>query len=105
MNKIIYFTLNGKNPFQKWALEQDPTTRARVQRAINRMADGNLGDCKILAPYLYETRLFFGGGYRIYYTVRTGQIIIILCGGNKKSQTKDIALAKKYLAMLQEGDL
>lgn len=104
MNKIVFFTYNGKTPTIQWLLEQDPFTAARVRRAIQKMLDGNLGDCKILAPNLYETRLFFGGGYRIYYTIQNGQIIIILCAGDKKTQKRDIASAKKYLSIVQGGN-
>lgn len=103
MNKVLFFTYDGKSPFKKWLLAQDPMTAARIRNTLARMEAGNRGDYKILFPGLYETRLFFGSGYRIYYTVQNGQLIIILGAGNKKTQTKDIALAKKYLSMLQEG--
>lgn len=103
MNKVIFFTHEGKTPFKKWLLEQDSTTSARIRRVLARMVAGNLGDCKILAPNLYETRLFFGGGYRIYYTIQNGQIVIILCAGDKKTQSKDIEKAKKYLSILLGG--
>ena len=102
MNKIVYFSINGKSPFLDWANDLDNSIRARVFRTIVSFGRGYLGDCKIIAPHLYETRLFFGGGYRIYYTIQNGQIVIILCAGDKSSQKKDIARAKKYLSMLQE---
>lgn len=103
MNQIVYFSLNGKTPFLDWAEDLDNSIRSRIYKFLLNMKNGKLGDCKMLAPNLYESRLFFGGGYRIYYTIQNGQIIIILCAGDKKSQKKDIALAKKYLSMLQVG--
>ena len=100
MNKIIYFKQNGKNIFVQWLLGLDVPVQARIRKVIKRMAAGNLGDCKIITPHLYETRLFFGSGYRIYYTIQNRTIVIILCGGDKKSQSKDISLAKKYLSLI-----
>lgn len=100
MKEIIFFKYNGKSPFIEWFLELDRITASRVRTAINRLAAGNFGDCKFITADLKEMRLFFGGGYRIYFTERNGKIIIILCAGDKKSQSKDITKAKKYLALL-----
>ena len=86
-----------------WISLLDNSIRSRIYKAIWRMAAGNLADHKLIAPNLYEMRLFFGSGYRIYFTIQNGQIIIILCGGDKKTQTKDIAQAKKYMAIMQGG--
>ena len=102
MREIVFFELNGKAVFPAWLEDLDYLTRARLMKAILRLANGNFGDYKILTQDLYEMRLFFGGGYRIYYTIRNNRIIIILCGGNKKTQSKDILKAKKYLSLLQE---
>lgn len=100
MNKIVYFTINGKSPFLEWLKDLDNSNRSRIFKTIMDFKRGYLGDCKLLANNLYETRLFFGPGYRIYYSVQNGKIVIILCAGDKSSQKKDIARAKKYLSML-----
>ena len=100
MKEIVFFTANGKSPFAKWLFSLDRLTISRVRYAINRLAAGNFGDWKIISPGLCEMRLFFAGGLRIYYTERKGKIIILLCGGDKKTQSKDIAKAKHYLTQL-----
>nr|QGT50644.1 hypothetical protein Elusimicrob1349_1140 [uncultured Elusimicrobia bacterium] len=100
MKEIVFFTINGKSPFIEWRDSLDRLTASRVRSAINRMEHGNFGDWKIISPGLCEMRLFFAGGLRIYYTERNGQIIILLCGGDKKTQSKDIAKAKRYLTLL-----
>lgn len=103
MNAVVFFKYLGKSPFTKWLHRQDAAVIARLARLFERFAQGNLGDYKMLAPYLYEARLFYAGGLRIYFTIQNGQLIIILCGGDKKTQSKDIARAKKYLAIIQGG--
>ncbi|MCI2285485.1 type II toxin-antitoxin system RelE/ParE family toxin [Colwellia sp. MSW7] len=65
----------------------------RLTRAVN----GNLGDVKSLGSNLSEMRIFVGKGYRLYFTIKNGQIIVLLCGGDKSSQSKDIEKAKKLL--------
>ncbi len=97
--QMIYFAYKGKIPFFEWLDPLDNVNQARIRNRLTRMAKGHLGDCKLLAHGLYETRFFFGSGYRIYFTIHHNQIIIILCAGDKKTQSKDIALAQKYLAI------
>ena len=58
------------------------------------MAAGNLGDVKNIADGVSEARIFFGPGYRLYFAFRDGQIIILLCGGDKTSQDRDIERAR-----------
>ena len=66
---------------------------------LDRVALGNLGDYKQLNDNIFKLRLFFGSGYRIYYTIRNNQIILLLCGGDKKTQSKDI---KRVIVILKE---
>ncbi|MDD6153135.1 MAG: type II toxin-antitoxin system RelE/ParE family toxin [Elusimicrobia bacterium] len=100
MKEIVFFTINGKIPFIEWRDSLDAATKQRVFNALFRLKNGNFGDWKIISPGLCEMRLFFAGGLRIYYTERKGKIIILLCGGDKKTQSKDIAKAKRYLTQL-----
>ncbi|MBQ0798296.1 MAG: type II toxin-antitoxin system RelE/ParE family toxin [Porticoccaceae bacterium] len=68
---------------------------------IESLRQGNSGDSKSLGTGLHELRIHFGPGYRIYYTRKSGLVILLLCGGEKSSQSKDIAHARKILAELK----
>lgn len=70
----------------------------RLTRAVN----GNLGDVKSLSGNLSEMRIFVGKGYRLYFTIKNGQVVILLCGGDKSTQSKDIEKAKKLLSELED---
>ncbi len=70
----------------------------RLTRALN----GNLGDVKSLSGNLSEMRIFVGKGYRLYFTIKNGQVVVLLCGGDKSSQSKDIEKAKKLLSELED---
>ena len=61
------------------------------------MEQGNLGDVKTVAQNLFEMRFFFGSGYRIYYTINGETVVLLLCGGDKSTQKKDIEKAKKIM--------
>lgn len=96
-----YRTANGKEPFTDWlASIRDKTTRGRIEKRMDRVEDGNMGDYRRLATNLYELRLDFGSGYRIYFSIYVSEsdskIILILCAGDKSSQPRDIERAKKY---------
>jgi putative addiction module killer protein len=66
-----------------------------ITQRLNRATLGNFGDTKTLGDGVYEMRFFLGPGYRLYYTIRNGVIILLLLGGDKSSQEKDIHMAKK----------
>lgn len=92
-----YENENGKIPFLDWFEDLDYQIRARVEKRLKIYEQtGHLGDYKNLGDGIYEMRLFFGSGYRIYFTKQDDKIIIILCGGDKSTQTRDIEKAKKY---------
>ncbi len=100
MNKqiILYDLHNGKEPFDIWLSSiKDKTTRAKIKTAILRLSGGNYGDFKKLAGGVLELRLHFRSGYRIYFSELDKIIILLLCGGNKSSQSKDIEKAIIYL--------
>ncbi len=71
------------------------TTKYRVLARLARVELGNLGDHSSVGDGIGELRLFFGSGYRIYYMQQGQQLIILLCAGDKSSQTKNIKLAKQ----------
>jgi len=88
--------------FDRWFKGlKDRSTRNRVLARFVRLENGNFGDCKSLNNELFELRFFFAGGLRIYYTIRDGQIVLLLSGGDKSSQSKDIETAKQMLAELE----
>jgi len=88
--------------FDKWRSKiKDKTVLHRFDVRFNRFSNGNFGDFKQIDNNLSELRFFFGSGYRVYFTVRNNKIILLLCGGDKSTQNKDIATAKKLLEQLE----
>ncbi len=84
--------------FDKWLVKlKDKSAATRILSRIYRFEQGNMGDIKTIAPNLFEARLFFGPGYRLYYTIREDVIVLLLCGGDKSSQGSDIEKAKQLL--------
>ena len=87
--------------FDKWHDSiKDKKILTRIDIRINRVSKGNFGDYKAISENLYELRLFFGSGYRIYYTLREGEMVLLLNAGDKKSQQKDIKKAKQLMELL-----
>ena len=82
--------------FQNWFDGlRDRQARARIDSRIGRLRQGNHGDAKLLAGTggVYELRIDYGPGYRVYFIQRGTTVAILLCGGDKRSQTSDIAQA------------
>ncbi len=94
---LEYLTENGRNPFRKW-LEglRDRQARAKIRVRLNRIRLGNFGDCKGVGSGVSELRVPHGPGYRVYFGRKGITVVILLYGGNKKTQSKDIALAQEY---------
>ena len=87
--------LEKTREYQDWFNSlQDKQVKARILVRIDRLQDGNAGDVAPVGEGVSELRLHFGSGWRVYYTERNGQIIILLAGGNKSTQAKDIKLAQ-----------
>jgi len=80
---------------------KDKTAVNRIMSRIYRMEKGNMGDVKTVGQNLFEMRFFFGPGLRIYYTIRENTVVLLLCGGNKSTQEKDIEKAKNILEELK----
>ena len=96
---LEYITEDGENPFHKWLNSlKDSAMRARIRVRLNRLRLGNFGDCKSVGKGVSELRIDYGPGYRVYFGKSETTIVILLSGGSKKSQTKDIKLAQKYWA-------
>jgi putative addiction module killer protein len=77
-------------------------SRARLIRRIERLAAGNAGDQRFLGAGLYELREHTGPGYRIYFTIREQRLILLLAGGDKSSQERDIGLARSMIESLEK---
>jgi len=88
--------------FSKWLLKlKDIKGKVSILRRIKRVSQGNFGDCKFVGDSVSELRITTGPGYRIYYTQKGSEIIILLIGGDKSSQSKDIEKAKKLVKEYQ----
>ena len=86
--------------FEKWfAGFEDRTTRIRVQIRIDRLRYGNFGSHRQLGAGIGELKLDFGPGYRLYF-LRKGETVVLLCGGNKATQRRDLARAARIAAQL-----
>jgi putative addiction module killer protein len=92
----IYKNSQGLAPFIMWMESlKDIRARAKIKVRIARLRLGNLGDCKSVGGGVFELRVDEGIGYRVYFIQEPGKKIILL-GGSKKSQERDIAIAKDY---------
>lgn len=93
-----YTTANGKDVFESWLCGlKDDRTEARIDARINRLSQGNFGDCTPVGGGVRELRIDFGPGYRVYYAVVGQTCVLLLCGGDKRRQSTDIAKAIEYL--------
>ena len=89
--------------FTKWVRQlNDPIAKKAVAMRLARAEAGNLGDVKALGDGLSEMRIFTGKGYRIYYTERNRQVIVLVAGGDKSTQSADIDKAKQLLKELDD---
>ena len=96
---------NGKSPFLDWEKKLDKAVRGAARIRINRLRLGNFGDCKAIkgATGLFELRLYLGPGYRIYFGKAKETLVIILCGGDKGTQERDIHRAKEYWELYKDS--
>ena len=96
MELEIYQNRNGNEPFIEWiSAIRDKVTAARIRSRLRRIEEGgNLGDHRSVGDGVFELRLQFGAGYRIYFGKIGNDTILLLRGGDKGSQRQDIAKAK-----------
>ena len=92
-----YVDRKGISPFRNWLDSLDVTTKARIQARILRIESGNLGDLKSVDGGAMELRFDFGPGYRVYFGKDGATLILLLTGGDKRSQRKDIKRAQSAL--------
>ena len=91
-----YLTADGKSPFRAWLESLTVAVRARIQARVLRFEMGHLGDHKTVGSGVWEARVMFGPGYRIYFGKDGDAIIVLLVGGDKGSQAKDILRAHDF---------
>lgn len=92
----LFVNKDGSIPFQKWMKSlKDQKAIEKIEVKIARVRAGNLGDCKAVGKGVFELRMDYGLGYRIYFGQRGAQIIL-LTGGVKKTQSKDVKTAQNY---------
>ena len=95
---VIYSTCSGKEPYVTWENKLDLKTRAIIKNRLDRIRLGNFGDTKRIrgGGGILELRIDFGPGYRIYFGKNGTSVIVLLAGGSKKGQDRDILRAKRY---------
>jgi len=94
---IIFEDANGKEPFTKWLKSlRNTKARARIMQRLRMVERGNIGDVKSLGGNLFELRFFFGAGYRVYFGEHRRDLIVLLLGGDKSGQGRDIDKAQGF---------
>jgi len=94
---LFYKARNGKEPFIEWLNSlRDAKARRRILIRLRKVEQGHFGDCKAIGEGVSELRFFFGPAYRVYLGEASGETVILLNGGDKASQAKDIKKAKAY---------
>ncbi|WP_293128647.1 type II toxin-antitoxin system RelE/ParE family toxin [Microcoleus sp. bin38.metabat.b11b12b14.051] len=92
-----YITSDGRVPFAEWFDSfKDANTQAKIRSRLNRVITGNFGDYRSVGEGVCELRIDYGPGFRIYFGQVGTTIVILLCGGDKSTQSRDIRQAKEY---------
>ena len=99
----FYRTQNGRTPFTEWLESvRDVRIRGRIEARLMSLESGNFGDYKSVGEGVFELRLHIGKGYRIYLAIVDNMIVLLLCGGDKSSQKRDIERAKTFWSDFKE---
>jgi len=93
---FIFRDRSARSPYLEWLHGLDWNMQERILIRVARLKWGQFGDFKPLDAGLYELRLFFGPGYRVYFGERRGNLVLLLSGGDKSTQKSDIKAAKEY---------
>ena len=89
------YEIHTTKTFDKWVSKlKDRQASKAIAMRLDRAISGNLGDIQPVGSMVSEMRIFIGKGYRLYFTIKGSEIIILLCGGDKSTQQQDIKLAK-----------
>lgn len=91
-----YIDTDGHSPFDKWFWGLNSVAAAKITKAMYKLELGNFSNVEGVGNGVYEQKIYFGPGYRVYFGKDGDEIIILLCGGTKKRQSNDVADAKEY---------
>jgi putative addiction module killer protein len=95
--EILLYREGRSTPFLEWLRSlKDGRAVGIVRARLNRIRLGNFGDCKSVGGCVHELRIDFGPGYRVYYGREGSLVVVLLCGGNKRTQARDIVTAQAY---------
>jgi len=93
----MYVRKDGKVPYRDWFLGlRDKKAAAKIAKRVDLLSLGHFGKHRVLGGGLAELKVDFGPGYRVYVGLAGAVLVILLCGGDKSGQTRDIELAKTY---------
>lgn len=97
------YRIEKTSVFEKWLRKIKPgNDRLRILARLDMVFNGHFGDHKQIGERLFELRMFFGPGYRVYFSIIGDTVVYLLAGGDKSSQQKDIEKAKTVLEALEE---
>jgi putative addiction module killer protein len=97
----MQYEITTTSRFTNWIKTlKDQMARKAILKCIDRIAAGTFGEYKIVGNGVSEIKVRLGKGYRVYYTIKDQKVVVLLCGGDKSTQNKDIALAKQSKAGL-----
>lgn len=93
----VYVSKEGQSPYSEWIQDlKDVRGRAIIRTRVNRVRTGNFGNCESVGEGVFELKINFGPGYRVYFGREGADLVLLLCGGDKGSQDRDIKKAHEY---------
>ena len=94
---LRYVNKSNRDLIRQWLDDlRDAKAATRITMRMDRLADGNFGDCKPLRDGVWELRVNYGPGYRVYYAMAGRTCVLLLCGGDKRKQSSDLERAVGY---------
>ena len=93
---FVYETAEGKAPFEEWLHHLDSSMRNIIRTRLDRLERGHFGNCEPVGGGVHELKIHVGPGFRVYFGEEHRAFIILLCGGDKGTQARDIQKAKVY---------
>lgn len=106
MIDLVYFQEDdtGAKPFVEWHSRlRDTVAKMQIAKRLSYVQLGNFADCSPVGEGVIELRVHVGAGYRVYCARHGQTVVLLLCGGDKRSQSQDIKLAQRYWAKWKEG--
>ena len=101
--EIVHYRENGKDIFEQWLKSlKDKRAQSAIYSRLDRIEDGNFGEYKPCRSGVFELKIDYGAGYRVYYSIVGRTVVLLLCAGDKRTQQKDIDKAVGYLEKYKE---